>query len=91
MTTESLLAVIREYRAIKGMIEDLQDELEGHKQTMIRQLEARNVDTLRVDEYKISYTPYTTSRLDTTALKAELPNIAERFTKQVEAKRFAVA
>ena len=41
--------------------------------------------------FKITWKPVTSSRLDTTAIKKELPELAERFTKTTTTRRFLVA
>jgi predicted phage-related endonuclease len=82
---------IREYREYKRLAEEAQavadsiaDELKAH---MNEQGESK----LTVGEYKLTYTPYTSNRVDTVALKKELPDIAARFTKSTETRLFSVA
>ena len=40
--------------------------------------------------FKVSYKSVTSSRLDSSALKRELPDIAARFMKQTTTRRFTV-
>ena len=40
--------------------------------------------------YKVSWKTFTSSRLDTTALKQALPEVAAQFTKQTTARRFSI-
>ena len=43
---------------------------------------ARDTEEMIVDIFKVRYTTVTSSRIDTTAIKKELPEIAERYTKR---------
>ena len=48
-------------------------------------------ESVQAGEYKITWKAVTASRIDTTALKKALPEVAERFTKTTTARRFCVA
>lgn len=52
---------------------------------------ARNVDTLTGDDWKITWKEVTSNRLDGTALKKALPDIAAAFTKASVSRRFTLA
>ena len=47
-------------------------------------------ETLFAGAFKVSWKTFTSSRLDSTALKKALPEIAAQFTKQTTARRFSV-
>lgn len=49
-----------------------------------------DTEELRVGEYKVFWKTVTSSRLDTKALKAALPELVERFTNTVITRRFCV-
>ena len=67
-----------------AIIEGLKDKLKGY---MI----AEGLDTLAGDEHKASYKDVTTNRIDTKALKHDLPEIAQRYTTGTTTKRFTFA
>ena len=46
--------------------------------------------TAMEDEIKVSWKNFISSRVDTTALKKAMPEIAEQFTKQTKSRRFAI-
>ena len=48
-------------------------------------------EELRAGEYKITWKPVTSSRLDSKALKAAAPELVERFTRTTTNRRFCVA
>ena len=49
-----------------------------------------NSEELRAGEYKVTWKPVTSSRLDTAALKKAMPDLVERFTKTTTTRRFTV-
>ncbi len=48
-------------------------------------------EEIRIGDYKVTYRTVKSSRLDGKSLKAELPDIAERYTVPTEYRRFAIA
>ena len=52
---------------------------------------AQGVDTLAGADWKVTWKPVASTRLDTAALKKALPDVAQRFTKTTTARRFCVA
>ena len=87
----SLTEKAREYRELQAMIKDLEAEVEAVKASITAELDAQGVDTIQADIFTIKWTAYTSSRIDTTAIKKELPDIAARYTKTTEARRFQLA
>ena len=71
------------------------EEMEALKNAIADELKTAMTDAgqekMIIGEYKMSYTAYESCRLDTTALKKELPEIAARYTKTTSARRFQVA
>lgn len=88
MTTQEMETKAREYRELKR----LQDELTAELDALADALKAAVGDSEQViaGEYKITWKPAQTARLDTTALKKALPDIAERFTKTTISRRFQI-
>ena len=78
---------IKELRELRRMAEELQAEIDSIKAEMT----ARSVDTLAGTDWRVTWKNVTSNRLDSTALKKELPEIAARFMKQTTARRFVLA
>lgn len=89
MNTKEIESKVKELRALQALIEEAQQEAEAIKDDLKALM--GNTTELRAGEYKITYKPVSSSRIDTAALKTALPEIAERFTKTVTARRFCVA
>ena len=90
MSQNELTAKIRELRELKRMQEELSGEIEAIQDDIKQHMDAAQADTLTGADYKVTYKAVTSSRLDTSALKKALPDIAERFTKQTTTKRFVI-
>ena len=87
----NLTAKIRELKELKMMAEELSAEITAIEDTIKAEMTAQDATEMVVDIFKIRWTPVTSSRVDTTALKKELPDIAARFTKKIESRRFSIA
>ena len=90
MTKDELKKAVHDYRDLQTMIRELEADSEAIKAAIIAHMDTENIDTLQADIFTIKYTAYTSNRIDTAALKKELPEIAARYTKTTEARRFQV-
>lgn len=88
MNIDSIMKELAEYIRMQeeaaAMVEALKDQLK-------ERMTAAGVETLAGSEHKATYKAVTSSRVDTTALKKELPEIAARYTKMTTARRFTFA
>lgn len=83
-TMKELAEYIRMGEEVAANIEGLKDALKAH-------MAAQGVDAIQGNEHKASYKSVASSRIDTTALKTALPDIAAQYTKTTESKRFTFA
>lgn len=81
---KELAEYIRMQEEAAAMVESLKDQLK-------ERMTAAGVDSLAGSEHKATYKPVTSSRVDTTRLKKDLPEIAARYTKTTTARRFTFA
>ena len=91
MSANEMLEKVRQFKELQVFIKQLEEEAEGLKSTITAHMDAQQTDTIMVDVFTVKYTAYTSSRIDTTAIKKELPDVAARYTKTTEARRFSVA
>lgn len=91
MSIDMMNAKVKELRELKRMQDELAAEIEAIQDEIKAELTARNADTLTGIDWKITWKAVTSNRLDTTALKKELPDIAARFMKESTARRFVLA
>lgn len=88
MNIDTIMAELAQYIRMQeeaaAMVESLKDQIKAH-------MAAAGVESLAGSEHKATYKAVTSSRVDTTALKKELPEIAARYTKTTTARRFTFA
>ena len=79
----------RELRQLQALIEEAQAEAEAIKDAIKAAMVSQ--EALQAGEYKVTWKPVTSSRLDAAALRKALPDVAERFTQETTVRRFSVA
>lgn len=88
MNIDSIMKELAEYIRMQeeaaAMVESLKDQLK-------ERMTSAGVDSLAGAEHKATYKAVTSSRVDTTALKKELPEVAARYTKTTTTRRFIFA
>lgn len=83
-----LEAKAHELKELQRMAEELTAEMDAIKDEIRAALGDREEVTAGV--YKITYKTITSSRLDANALRRELPELAERFTKTTTVRRLVI-
>ena len=91
MNKTELEAKIVELKELKVMAEELQAEITAIEDSIKAEMTEQNINELQVGIFKIRWTKVTSSRIDTTAFKKAMPELAQQFTKQTESRRFTVA
>lgn len=88
MNNKEIENAIRELHQLMALIDEAQAEAESIRD-LIKQVMGDN-EELRAGEYKVTWKHVTSSRLDTTALKKAMPDVAAQFTKTTTSRRFCV-
>ena len=83
-TMKELAEYIRMGEEIAANIDALKDALKQY-------MRETGVDSLTGTEHKASYKAVVSSRIDTTALKKDAPEIAAKYTRTTESRRFTFA
>lgn len=89
MSINELESKARELRQLQALIEEAQQEAEAIKDAIKAAM--GDSEALVAGEYKITWKSVTTARIDTSALKKELPEVAAAFTRETTVRRFCVA
>lgn len=89
MSTNELTEKIREYRELQALIEEAQEEAEAVKDTIKAAM--GDSEELRAGEYRVTWKPVKSARIDATALRKALPDVAAAFTRETTARRFCIA
>ena len=89
MSTNELESKIRELRQLQALIEEATAEAEAIKDALKAHM--GNSEELLAGEYKVTWKAVKSSRIDTTALRKALPDVAQAFTRESTTRRFCVA
>ena len=91
MSVDEMDRKVKELRELRRMQEELAAEIEAIQDELKAHMDAHGMDTLLGFDWKVTWKSVTSNRLDSTALKKELPDIAARFMKQSTVRRFVLA
>lgn len=88
MNIDSIMKELAEYIRMQeeaaAMVESLKDQLK-------ERMTAAGVESLAGSEHKATYKTVTSSRVDTAAIKRDMPEVAARYTKTTTTRRFTFA
>jgi len=89
MSNPAMEAKVRELMELKRMREELDAEIASAEDAIKAVM--GDEETLIAGAYKVSWKTFTSSRLDSIALKKALPDIAAQFTRQTLTRRFSIS
>ena len=89
MSISELDMKVKELRELRRMAEELQAEIDAAQDAIKAHMGAQ--EAIKAGEYTVTWKPVKTARIDTTALRAALPEVAARFTRTSTTRRFCVA
>lgn len=89
MNHKEIIEKVRELRELQALIAEAEQEAETIKDAL--KVAMGDTEELRAGEYKITYKPVTTARIDTAALKKAMPDVAAAFTRSTTSRRFSIA
>lgn len=89
MSTNEMESKARELRQLQALIEEAQQEAEAIKDAIKAAM--GGCEAVQAGEYKITWQIVKASRIDTTALKKALPEVARAFTKETTTRRFCIS
>ena len=88
MSNPNMEAQIHELMELKRMKEELEAEIAATEDAIKAVM--GDDELLFAGSYKVSWKTFTSSRLDSTALKKALPEVAAAYTKTTTVRRFSV-
>ena len=89
MSINELEMKCRELRQLQALIDEAKAEAETIKDAIKAAMGCQ--EAVQAGEYRITYKAIKTARLDATALKKALPDVAAAFTEETTVRRFSVA
>ena len=90
MSERMLLNRIKKYRDLEAQRTAIEKEMEALKADLLADMQEKGLEEQKAGNWVIRWTKVLTNRLDSKALKAELPELAARFTRQTESRRFSI-
>ena len=78
-------------KELKAMAEEIAAEITTIEDAIKAEMTARETDEMMIDVYKIRWTRVKSNRFDSTAFKKAMPELAEKFTRTTETRRFSIA
>ena len=88
MSNPTLESTIHEILDLKRMREELDAAITALEDSIKAVM--GDEELLTAGAYKVSWKTFTSSRVDTTALKKALPDVAAAYTKTTTARRFSI-
>ena len=88
MSNPNMEATIHELMELKRLKEELEAEIAAAEDVIKAFM--GDEELLTAGAYKVSWSNVTSSRIDTSALKKALPDIAAAYTKTTTVRRFSV-
>lgn len=88
MSNHELESKIRELRQLQSLAEEVQAEMEGIKDAIKAHMGTS--EELRAGEYKVTWKTVKSARIDASALRRALPDVAKAFTCETVTRRFCI-
>lgn len=82
---------VQDIRELTRMKAEIEEQLTAAQDVIKAEMTAQNVDELTGTDYRVTWKTVTSNRIDTTALKKDMPEIAQMFTRESSTRRFLVA
>lgn len=83
-----IITKVQELMELRRMAEELQAEIDALSEAVKSFMGSE--ETMITGAFKVSYKNVTSNRLDSAALKRDLPNVAALYTRQTTTRRFTV-
>lgn len=90
MSIDVLLTLVEQYKEAAQLIEAAQAEQEVLKVQIKAELVERSTNYLEVGCHKVRLTEFSSTRLDSKAVKAVAPELYERYSKTVSGQRLTI-
>ena len=91
MATNEIIRKLNELSELRRMADELNAEIEAIQDEIKAHMTAEETDTLTAGAFKVTWKAVTSTRIDTAALRKDLPEIWQEYGKTSTTKRFSVA
>lgn len=91
MVNTEIISTIEELKEFEALAAEVAAEIENLRDTIKREMEARNTEEIAVGQYVARFTTVLSNRFDTTGFKREHGDLYKAFTKSVTSRRFSIS
>ena len=91
MATNELISKLNDLAQLRRMADDLDAEITAIQDEIKAHMAAAQTDTLTAGAFRVVWKSVTSTRLDTAALRRELPEVWQEYGKTTTTKRFTVS
>lgn len=91
MATNELISKLNDLAQLRRMADDLDAEISAIQDEIKAHMAAAQTDTLTAGAFRVVWKSVTSTRIDTAALRRELPEVWQEYGKTTTTKRFTVS
>lgn len=91
MATNEIIAKLNELAELRRMAEDLNAEIEAIQDSIKAHMTEADTDTITAGQFKVTWKAVTSTRIDTAALRKDLPEIWSEYGRTSTTRRFSIA
>lgn len=91
MSANEINSKVRELRELRRMADEIAAEIEKLQDDIKAEMSAKGTDEISGADWRVTWRPVKSSRLDAAALRKALPDVAAAFTRESVTRRFIVA
>ena len=91
MATNELISKLNDLAQLRRLADDLDAEITAIQDEIKAHMAAAQTDTLTAGAFRVVWKSVTSTRIDTAALRRELPEIWQEYGKTTTTKRFTVS
>ena len=91
MATNEIISKLNELSELRRMADELNAEIEAIQDAIKAHMTEADTDTITACAFKVTWKAVTSTRIDTTALRKDLPEIWQEYGKTTTTRRFSVA
>lgn len=82
---------VQELKELKTMLAELEKEVKTAEAKVKAAMEEQGKEEIICGAFIVRYKTVESERIDTTAIKKELPDVAAKYTKKTTTKRFTIS
>lgn len=91
MATNEIISKLNDLAQLRRLADDLDAEISAIQDEIKAHMAAAQTDTLTAGAFRVVWKSVTSTRIDTAALRRELPEVWQEYGKTTTTKRFTVS